>query len=139
MEALNHGNHLRHTADIAFAHLLHLAEIGEINAETIFAMPSSYNHQQLAILLGIAKQSPIEPVGVVDTAVLAAVASLPGTDAQHDDGQGWQLSVRKLCGVRSAVCISGDRHLQRVADDQRVSSGQGRQATGAAHAHGREV
>ena len=96
MEALNHGNHLRHTADIAFAHLLHLAEIGEIDAETIFAMPSSYNHQQLAILLGIAKQSPIEPVGVVDTAVLAAVAANISSSALYLDFQLHQVVITQL-------------------------------------------
>ncbi len=102
MEALNHGNHLRHTADIAFAHLLHLAEIGEINAETIFAMPSSYNHQQLAILLGIAKQSPIEPVGVVDTAVLAAVASGIAETGLYIDFQLHQAVITQLA-VRDGV------------------------------------
>jgi len=96
VEALNHGNHLRHTADIAFAHLLHLAEIGEIDAETIFAMPSSYNHQQLAILLGIAKQSPIEPVGVVDTAVLAAVAAEITGSALYLDFQLHQVVITQL-------------------------------------------
>ncbi|MFT4863412.1 MAG: hypothetical protein ACI95C_002643 [Pseudohongiellaceae bacterium] len=96
MEALNHGNHLRHTADIAFAHLLHLAEIGEVDAETIFAMPSSYSHQQLAILLGIAKKSPITPVGVVDTAVLAAVAAGISSSALYIDFQLHQVVVTQL-------------------------------------------
>jgi hypothetical protein len=96
VEALNHGNYLRHSADIAYAHLLHLAEIGEIDAETIFVMPSSYNHQQLAILLGIAKQSPIEPVGVVDTAVLAAFSAGVSSSALYLDFQLHQVVITQL-------------------------------------------
>ncbi len=96
MEALNHGNHLRHTADIAFAHLVHLAEIGAIDSDTIFAMPSSYNSQQLAILLGIAKRSPIVPVGVVDTAVLAAIAADISSTALFVDFQLHQVVITQL-------------------------------------------
>ncbi len=103
MEALNHGNHLRHTADIAFAHLVHLAEIGEIDSDTIFVMPSSYNSQQLAILLGIAKQSPIVPVGVVDTAVLAAVAAGISSSALFVDFQLHQVVITQLLVKEGAV------------------------------------
>lgn len=108
MEALNHGNHLRHTADIAFAHLLHLAEIGEIDSDTIFAMPSSFSNQQLAILLGIAKQSPIQAVGVVDTAVMAAVAAEIAASALYIDFQLHQVVVTRLAvndGVISAEAV----------------------------------
>jgi hypothetical protein len=103
VEALNHGNHLRHSADIAYAHLLHLAELGEIDAETIFAMPSSYSHQQLAILLGIAKQSPIEPVGVVDTAVLAAIAAGISSSALYLDFQLHQVVITQLSVSEGSV------------------------------------
>lgn len=96
IEELNHGNHLRHTADIAFAHLVHLAELAEIDSDTIFAMPSSFSHQQLSILLGIAGQSPIKPVGVVDTAVLAALAAGCQKTAVYIDFQLHQVVITQM-------------------------------------------
>ena len=75
MEPLAHGNNIRHYADIAYAQLLHLAELGEIDADVIFAVPGNFTRQQLAILLGLAKQSPFNTVGVVDSALTAAIAT----------------------------------------------------------------
>ncbi len=75
MEPLTHGNNIRHFADIAYAQLLHLAELGEIDADVIFAVPGNFTRQQLAILLGIAKQTPFNPVGVVDSALAAAITT----------------------------------------------------------------
>ena len=75
MEPLAHGNNIRHYADIAYAQLLHLAELGEIDADVIFAVPGNFTRQQLAILLGLAKQSPFNAVGVVDLALTAAIAT----------------------------------------------------------------
>lgn len=77
LEPLAHKNQFRHTADIAHAHLLHIAEAAESEAEqheVIFAVPGSFSQQQLAILLGIAGQTPLKPVGVIDSALAAAVA-----------------------------------------------------------------
>lgn len=96
MEPLNHGNHLRHTADIAYAHLLHLAEVAEIDSDVVFAVPGSFSNQQLAILLGLAKQSPIKPVGVVDSAVAAAVAAEVSHPSLYLDFQLHQVVVTKL-------------------------------------------
>lgn len=96
MEPLNHGNHLRHTADIAYAHLLHLAEVAEIDSDVLFAVPGSFSSQQLAILLGLAKQSPIKPVGVVDTAVAAAAAAQAAAPSLYLDFQLHQVVITKL-------------------------------------------
>jgi hypothetical protein len=96
MEPLNHGNHLRHTADIAFAHLLHLAEIGEIESDVVLAVPGSFSSQQLAILLGLAKHSPINPIGVVDSGLAAGVAASASTPSLIIDFQLHQIVVTKL-------------------------------------------
>lgn len=75
LDPISHGNGIRHQADIAYAHLLHLAKLGEIDADVIFAVPGNFTRAQLAILLGLAKQSPFNPVGVVDSALAAALST----------------------------------------------------------------
>lgn len=96
MEPLNHGNHLRHTADIAFAHLLHLAEIGDIDSDVLFAVPGSFSSQQLAILLGLVKHSPINLIGVVDSGLAAGVAAGICESSLFIDLQLHQIVVTKL-------------------------------------------
>lgn len=76
LEPLSHENEFRHLADIAYAHLLHLAKLGEIDGDVIFAVPGNFTRQQLSILLGLAKQCPFEVVGMVDTALAAAVSAV---------------------------------------------------------------
>ncbi|MDT8429322.1 MAG: hypothetical protein RQ757_11200 [Pseudomonadales bacterium] len=75
--------HFRHTADIVHAHLLHMAQAADVDGEIILAVPASYNRQQLAILLGLFKQSPFQVVGLVDSALLGAAAQKQhgGTDS----------------------------------------------------------
>lgn len=66
------GN-VRHFADLAYAHLLHVAEEARLDGDVIFAVPGNFTSQQLAILLGLARQCPFNPVGVVDAALARAV------------------------------------------------------------------
>ncbi len=73
LEPISHGNNFRHYADIAYAHLLNLAESAGLDGEIVFAVPGNFNRQQLAILLGLCQQCPFEVVGVVDSA-LASVS-----------------------------------------------------------------
>ena len=96
MEPLSHGNGIRHFADIAYAHLLHLAKIGEIDADVIFAVPGNFTRAQLAILLGLSKQSPFTPVGVVDSALVAAIAKARSSAIIYADIQLHQVLLTKL-------------------------------------------
>lgn len=73
LEPISHGNNFRHYADIAYAHLLTLAETAGLDGEVVFAVPGNFNRQQLAILLGLCRQCPFEVMGVVDSA-LASVS-----------------------------------------------------------------
>jgi len=66
------GN-VRHFADLAYAHLLHVAEEAELDGDVIFAVPGNFTSQQLAILLGLARQCPFSPIGVVDAALASAM------------------------------------------------------------------
>ena len=103
LEPLSHGNNIRHYADLAYGQLLHLAELGQIDSEVIFAVPGNFTRQQLAILLGLAKQSPFTPVGVVDSALAAAIAAAQSDVIIYADIQLHQVVLTKLKVV--------DRHL----------------------------
>lgn len=71
LDPLANGNeHFRHQADLAYAHLNDLSARHNINGDVIFAVPSNYSRDQLAILLGLVKQSSFTAVGLVDLAVL---------------------------------------------------------------------
>lgn len=84
----------RTVADLAYAHLLDLfagtdaSEAGAGRAEVVFAVPGQFDRNQLALLLGIARECPFRAVGLVDmgVAALAAAGASPGT-AMHVDGQ----------------------------------------------------
>lgn len=96
MEPLPHDGPFRHTADIAHAHLNHLAESSGASGEVIFAVPGNFNQQQLAILLGIARQTPLQPVGVVDAGLAAAVAAADAEDVVYVDMQLHQVVLTRL-------------------------------------------
>ena len=96
LEPISVSNKIRHYADIAYAHLLHLAEIGDIDSEVIFAVPGNFNRQQLSILLGLAQHSPITPVGVVDSAVAAAIQAASTSTVIYADLQLHQAILTRL-------------------------------------------
>lgn len=96
MDPLTHGNGIRHHADIAYAHLMHLAENAGLDGDVIFAVPGNFTRQQLAILLGLSKQCPFNPIGVVDSALAAAVASAAQQSLIYADIQLHQVLLTKL-------------------------------------------
>lgn len=96
MEPLSGVDQFRHAADIAHAHLMHLAETGAISSDVIFAVPGSFTQQQLGILLGIAGQTPLKPVGVVDSALAAAVAAASAQHIIYVDMQLHQVVLTRL-------------------------------------------
>ncbi|NKB34597.1 MAG: hypothetical protein GKR91_16005 [Pseudomonadales bacterium] len=107
LEPISHGKKFRHFADLAYAQLMHLAEVGEINKDVIFAVPGNFTRQQLAILLGLAQQSPFTTVGVVDSALAAAVNSAQAEHFIFADIQLHQVVLTKLA----------------IADDHLVTEG----------------
>ena len=96
LDPISHGNSFRHYADIAYAHLLHLAEVCAIQGEVVFAVPGSFTHQQLAILLGLAKQTPFTVIGVVDSSVAAAAKQARFAQVIYLDLQLHQALVSSL-------------------------------------------
>lgn len=96
MEPLPRDGPFRHTADIAHAHLSHLAEASNISGDVIFAVPGNFTQQQLAILLGIARQTPLKPIGVVDTGLAAAIAAAEAEHVIYVDMQLHQVVLTRL-------------------------------------------
>lgn len=87
------GPRARTVADLAYAHLLDLfagsdADTTARDAEVVFAVPGQFDRNQLALLLGIARECPFRAVGLVDmgVAAVAAAGAAQGT-ALHVDGQ----------------------------------------------------
>lgn len=88
----------RTVADLAYAHLLDLcADLQDGDAEVVFAVPGQFDRQQLALLLGIARECPFRAVGLVDRAV-AAVAAAGSTHQQalYVDGQLHRSVITRL-------------------------------------------
>jgi len=69
--------HFRHYADIAHAHLIHLADISAYKGDIVIAVPGSFSREQLAIMSGVVKQSPFNATAMLDTALLSAAAQIP--------------------------------------------------------------
>jgi len=99
MEPLSQQDRFRHAADIAHEHLLHLAEAANLVGEqhqVIFAVPGNFSQQQLAILLGIARETPLQPVGVADSALAASVALAKAERVIYVDMQLHQVVLTEL-------------------------------------------
>lgn len=96
LDPLSRGDGVRHHADLAYAHLLHLAEQAGIDGEVIFAVPGNFTRQQLAILLGLAKQCPFTPIGVVDSALAATLSAAQQQTLIYVDLQLHQVLLTKL-------------------------------------------
>jgi len=105
LDPISHAVGIRHFADIAYAHLLHLAEEAGIDADVIFAVPGNFTRQQLAILLGLAKQSPFQAIGMVDSALAAAHSATYTGSLIYAEMQLHQVVLTKV--------VAGQNNLQR--------------------------
>ena len=60
-------------AEVAYAQLVALRRVAaERDRATLFAVPAAYTREQLALLLGVAREAELEPVGLVDAALASA-------------------------------------------------------------------
>jgi len=96
LEPISHGNNFRHYADIAYAHLLDLAESAGLDGDVILAVPGNFNRQQLAILLGLCQQCPFKVTGVVDSAVAAVSLLEPPRTTIYADIQLHQVVLTRV-------------------------------------------
>lgn len=86
----------RHHADLAYQHLLHIYQLTSEPERVIFAVPASFDREQLAVLLGITQQCPFDAVGLVDLAVAAAAGVDLAGPGVHIDMQLHQAVVTSL-------------------------------------------
>ena len=77
----------RHYADLAYAHLQHVAHVTGVEGSVLFAVPGSFSREQLAVLLGVARRTPLRPVGLVDSALAAVVDTWPIASKWCEDEQ----------------------------------------------------
>lgn len=83
LEPLPVRGRIRHHADLAYSHLLALANEAEIDGGVIFAIPGHFTQEQLGLLLGIAGQCPFQATGMIDSALAAAIGEAPATGVVH--------------------------------------------------------
>ncbi|NKB39267.1 MAG: hypothetical protein GKR93_19220 [Gammaproteobacteria bacterium] len=86
----------RHNADLAFAHLLDIHHQSGKPEKVIFAVPASFNNEQLALLLGLVEASPMTAVGLVDSAIAACAGVLGPGNFQHLDIQLHQSVLTRI-------------------------------------------
>ncbi|MEH6468267.1 MAG: hypothetical protein V7725_01495 [Porticoccus sp.] len=109
------NNHARHHADLAYAQLLELHRESGSPQQIIFATPGSFDRDQLSILLGLAKASPFEAVGIVDSAVAAASQSGLSGQLLHLDIQLHQCVLTRLNADNPLECSDTERsHIERT-------------------------
>ena len=96
LEPISHGNNFRHHADIAFAHLQHVAEAADLDSDVIVAVPGSFSRQQLSIFLGLVQHSPFNVKGVVDSALAASLAAARAQNILYVDMQLHQIVITRL-------------------------------------------
>ena len=88
--------HFRHNADLAFSHLQALSQSAELEGDVLLAVPGSFSRQQLGILLGLLRQSPLRAVGIVDTGLAAVLAQAEQESVIHADLHLHQVVLSRL-------------------------------------------
>lgn len=121
---------VRTQADLAFIHLRSLWEglPADTRQEVILSVPGTYNRDQLALLLGIARECGIQVCGLVDTSVAAATVASPGKSLLHLDvhlhrailsqlHQGEQIRRERVDSIATVGLSSlADSWCNRIAD-----------------------
>lgn len=78
LESLKSDNtRCRHHADLAFCHLQEIADNCDLPDEVVLAVPGNFTREQLALLLGIVRESPVNAVGLVDAATACIAGCAP--------------------------------------------------------------
>ncbi|CAN5135585.1 hypothetical protein BH24PSE2_BH24PSE2_04240 [soil metagenome] len=77
---------IRSHGDLVFAHLDDLRrQLDAGDREVVFAVPGNFGSDQLALLLGIARECGLQATGLVDAAVAAATQAAVSGDLLHVD------------------------------------------------------
>ena len=117
----------RSFADVAYLHLREVVQSAGLDAgdQVVFAVPGTFEREQLALLLGIAQACSLEVLGIVDSAVAAAAAAAAAAPLQervlHLDLQLHQAAITSLRAggaalLREEVVQVGGSGLARALD-----------------------
>lgn len=105
---------VRNTADLAYWHLRQLREAAE-GQPLVLAVPSSFEADQLGLLLGLCRAAELGAVGLVDAAVAAVAAGAPAAATGvvlHVDVQLHRVWLTRLA-VDAAVVRSAGHDLAK--------------------------
>ena len=111
LEPLAHSmGEVRHFADLAYGHLLHLAELTPLESDVILAVPGNFTAHQLSIILGLTRQCPFNTVGVVDAALAAVIGKAREAVVIHADVQLHQVLLTRF--VQQGDLLQRDSVIQ---------------------------
>lgn len=104
LESLKSENtRCRHHADLAYCHLQEVADHCDLPEEIVLAVPGNFTREQLALLLGVVNESPVNAVGLVDAATACISGSAPRGVHLHIELQRHQTLVSRVAVHEQAV------------------------------------
>ncbi|QKX17402.1 hypothetical protein [Microbulbifer sp. YPW1] len=111
----------RHHADLAFCHLQHIAELCDLPDEVALAVPGNFTREQLALLLGVIKESPFNAVALIDSAAACISSCAPRGVHLHIDLHRHQTLVSRVVvheqaelDIAETVTDAGLQHFQEA-------------------------
>ncbi|GAB2521166.1 hypothetical protein [Microbulbifer agarilyticus] len=111
----------RHHADLAFCQLKHIAELCDLPDEVALAVPGNFTHEQLALLLGVVKESAFNSVTLIDSAAACISSCAPRGGHLHVELHRHQTLVSRVqvhehaeLEVAETVTDSGLQHFQEA-------------------------
>ena len=99
---------VRHHGDLAYLHLQHIESqlpLSFKQQDVVFALPGSMERGALSLLLGIAQQCGLQPIGLVDQALATSLPHVRETDF-------WHLEMHLHHSVATRLSVINDQ-LQR--------------------------
>ena len=109
----------RHHADLAFFHLKEIAGLCDVADEYALAVPGNFTREQLALLLGIVRESPFNAVALVDAATACISSCAPRGVHLHIELQRHQTLVSRIAvhehaelDIAETVTDAGLQHFQ---------------------------
>ena len=90
------SNQIRHNADLAYMQLAEIYEQAGKPTNSLIAVPSSFNQDQLGLLLGLLKAANFQNVKLIDSALLASIKALNQGEQLHLDIQLHQSVLTRI-------------------------------------------
>lgn len=90
------SNQIRHNADLAYMQLAEIYEQAGKPTNSVIAVPSSFNQDQLGLLLGLLKAANFQNVKLIDSALLASIQALNLGEQLHLDIQLHQSVLTRI-------------------------------------------